>query len=91
MSLKDIIEAKAKAMPFEAVNDLLAEEKADVDRLEEEVRETTARGAAVNSREVLDSGDATRKPPLARIEGPKPFLPQWNEEGALEAFRVYPV
>lgn len=31
---------------------------------------------------------AARRPPLVRIEGPKPLLPQWNE--SLQAFRVYP-
>ncbi len=34
---------------------------------------------------------ATRRPPLVTIEGPKPLLPQWNEEESLQAFRVYPV
>jgi hypothetical protein len=33
---------------------------------------------------------ATRRPPLVRIEGPKPLLPQWNEKETLPAFRVYP-
>ncbi len=33
---------------------------------------------------------ATLRPPLVRIEGPKPLLPQWNEEDTMEAFRVYP-
>jgi hypothetical protein len=33
---------------------------------------------------------ANRRPPLVRIEGPKPFLPQWIEGADLKAFRVYP-
>ena len=33
---------------------------------------------------------ATRRPPLVRLEGPKPLLPQWNDKETLEAFRVYP-
>jgi hypothetical protein len=33
---------------------------------------------------------ATRTPPLVRLEGPKPLLPQWNDREMLEAFCVYP-
>jgi hypothetical protein len=32
---------------------------------------------------------ATHKPPLVRLEGPKPLLPQWNDKETLDAFRVY--
>jgi hypothetical protein len=42
MSLKDVIQAQVRTMPFEAVKDLLAEEKVDVDRLEVQVREASA-------------------------------------------------
>lgn len=34
---------------------------------------------------------ATRRPPLVKIEGPAPLLPQWNQQQALGAFRVYPL
>ena len=44
MSLKDVIEAQVRTMPFEAVKDLLAEEKVDVDRLEMQASEALARG-----------------------------------------------
>jgi len=33
---------------------------------------------------------ATRRPPLVRIEGPRPLLPQWNDKEALEAICVHP-
>jgi hypothetical protein len=33
---------------------------------------------------------ATRRPPLVRLEGPKPLLPQWNGKEILEDFCVYP-
>jgi hypothetical protein len=32
---------------------------------------------------------ATRTPPLVRLEGPSPVLPQWNETETLKAFRIY--
>jgi hypothetical protein len=34
---------------------------------------------------------ATRKPALVKIEGPTPLLPQWNCQGALDSFQVYPL
>ena len=34
---------------------------------------------------------ATLEPPIVRIEGPKPLLPQWNAEETLQGFRVYPM
>ena len=34
---------------------------------------------------------ATRRPPLVRLEGPKPLLPQWNDKATLEGFSVYAV
>jgi hypothetical protein len=34
---------------------------------------------------------AKNSPPLLRIEGPKPLLPQWNESDSLHAFRIYPL
>lgn len=34
---------------------------------------------------------ATAKPPLVRIEGPKPLLPQWNAEETLQGFRIHAV
>lgn len=37
------------------------------------------------------NGLATRNPPLVRIEGPRPLLPQWNAEEPIQAFRIYPV
>lgn len=33
---------------------------------------------------------ATRRPPLVKLEGPKPLLPQWNDKETLDAFRLYP-
>jgi hypothetical protein len=33
---------------------------------------------------------ATRRPPLVKIEGPSPLLPQWNATKAVEAFCVRP-
>ncbi len=33
---------------------------------------------------------AARRPPLVRLEGPRPLLPQWNDRETLAAFRVYP-
>jgi hypothetical protein len=33
---------------------------------------------------------AKRTPPLVRLEGPTPLLPQWNGKEILEAFCVYP-
>lgn len=33
---------------------------------------------------------ATRNPPLVRLEGPAPLLPQWNETETLKAFRIHP-
>jgi hypothetical protein len=33
---------------------------------------------------------ATRRPPLVRLEGPKPLLPQWNGEEILETFCIHP-
>ncbi len=49
MSLKDVIEAKVKAMPLEAVNDLLSEEEAAVAYLERQVGDAIARGTAMKS------------------------------------------
>lgn len=37
------------------------------------------------------NGMATRRPPLVRIEGPFPLLPQWGEQETIEAFRLYPM
>jgi Domain of unknown function (DUF1835) len=34
---------------------------------------------------------ATRRPPLVKIEGPGPLLPQWNPQKALASFFVYPL
>jgi len=34
---------------------------------------------------------ATRRPPLVKIEGPTPLLPQWNCQGRLDAFSVHPL
>jgi hypothetical protein len=34
---------------------------------------------------------ATRRPALVKIEGPTPLLPQWNCQGALDSFQVYPL
>jgi len=34
---------------------------------------------------------ATRKPALVIIEGPTPLLPQWNCQGAIDLFQVYPL
>lgn len=64
MSLKDVIEAQVRTMPFEAVKDLLAEEKVDVDRLEVQVREASARGAAIDSPEIYKAGEALRRKKL---------------------------
>jgi hypothetical protein len=36
------------------------------------------------------NGLATREPPLVTITGPTPLLPQWNCQGQLDAFRIYP-
>jgi hypothetical protein len=33
---------------------------------------------------------ATRTPPLVRLEGPVPLLPQWNQTQILGEFRIYP-
>lgn len=33
---------------------------------------------------------ATRRPPLVGIEGPRPYLPQWNAAQDVKAFRVHP-
>ncbi|KAF0218962.1 MAG: hypothetical protein FD174_2478 [Geobacteraceae bacterium] len=33
---------------------------------------------------------AMRRPPLVRIEGPSPLLPQWNAKGTLDEFCVFP-
>lgn len=33
---------------------------------------------------------AGRKPPLVKLEGPAPLLPQWNESETLRAFRIHP-
>ncbi len=33
---------------------------------------------------------ANRTPALVRLEGPAPFLPQWNDIDTLKAFRIYP-
>lgn len=33
---------------------------------------------------------ATRKPPLVRLEGPVPLLPQWNNIEMIKAFRIHP-
>ena len=34
---------------------------------------------------------ASRIPPLVVIDGPKPFLPQWNAQETIREFHVYPV
>jgi hypothetical protein len=34
---------------------------------------------------------ATRRPPLVKIEGPAPLLPQWDAEETIGAFRVHPL
>ena len=36
------------------------------------------------------NGLAARRPPLVRLDGPKPLLPQWNDKETLAAFRIYP-
>jgi len=36
------------------------------------------------------NGLATRQPPLVTITGPTPLLPQWDCQGKLDAFRVFP-
>lgn len=36
------------------------------------------------------NGLASRRPPLLRLEGPKPLLPQWHAGKTLEAFSIYP-
>lgn len=64
MSLKDVIEAQVRTMPFEAVKDLLAEEKVDVDRLEMQASEASARGAAIDLPETFRVGDALRRKKL---------------------------
>ncbi|OPY74488.1 MAG: hypothetical protein A4E65_03829 [Syntrophorhabdus sp. PtaU1.Bin153] len=64
MSLKDVIEAQVRTMPFEAVKDLLAGGRADVDRLEMQVSEASARGAAIESPEIFRAGDALRRKKL---------------------------
>ena len=60
MSLKDVIEAEVKTMPFEAIEDLLSEEKATIDRLEKQVGDAIARGTAINSPEIFRVSDALR-------------------------------
>jgi hypothetical protein len=67
MSLKDVIEAKVKTMPFEAAKDLLIEEKADVDHLEKQVRDAVARGTAINSPEVFRASDALKRKKLTVV------------------------
>ena len=67
MSLKDVIEAKVKTMPFEAAKDLLIEEKADVDHLEKQVRDAVARGTAVNSPEAFSASDALNRKKLTVV------------------------
>jgi hypothetical protein len=37
------------------------------------------------------NGLATRNPPLVRVEGPEPLLPQWSYPGGLGAFSVHPL
>lgn len=37
------------------------------------------------------NGLATRRPALVRIEGPAPLLPQWNCQGTIDSFLVYPL
>jgi hypothetical protein len=61
MSLKDVIEAKVRTMPFEAAKDLLIEEKANVAHLEKQVRDASARGAAINSSEIFKASDALKR------------------------------
>lgn len=34
---------------------------------------------------------AKTRPPLLRIAGPRPLLPQWNGGDSLQAFRIYPL
>jgi len=64
MSLKDVIQAQVRTMPFEAVKDLLAEEKVDVDRLEVQVREASARGVTIDSPEIFGADDALKRKKL---------------------------
>jgi hypothetical protein len=64
MSLKDIIEAQVRGIPFEALDDLLAEEKAAISQLEKEVRSTLAQGAAISSTAVIKAGDSLKRKKL---------------------------
>jgi hypothetical protein len=64
MSLKDIIEAQVKGMPFEAVDDLLNEEMAAISKLEKEVRSTLAQGASLDSNTVVKAGDTLKRKKL---------------------------
>lgn len=64
MSLKDIFEAQVKGMPFEAVEDLLTEEKIAIDQLEKEIRSSLAQGAAIGSAAVIRAGDTLKRKKL---------------------------
>jgi hypothetical protein len=61
MSLKDIIEAQVRGMPFEAVDDLIIEELAAISQLEKEVRGALAQGAAFDSTAILKAGDSLKR------------------------------
>ena len=67
MSLKDVIEAKVKAMPFEAVKDLLSDEKAAVACLERQVGDAIARGTTMNSPEVFRASDILKQKKLTIV------------------------
>ena len=67
MSLKDVIEAKVKAMPFEAVKDLLSDEKAAVACLERQVGDAISRGTAMNSPEVFRASDILKQKKLTIV------------------------
>lgn len=64
MSLKDIIEAQVRGMPFEAVDDLLTEETAAIDQLEKELRSTLAQGADIGSTASMKAGDSLKRKKL---------------------------
>lgn len=61
MSLKDIIEAQVKGMPFEAIDDLLIEEANAISELEKEIRSTLAQGASLDSTAVVKAGDNLKR------------------------------
>jgi hypothetical protein len=60
MSLRDVVDARVKALPFEAIEDLLSEAETAIAELEKDIQDSLRQGAAVNSKVIFEAGDALK-------------------------------